>query len=83
MQPSVSFETGYPGEAWVLVDTAIALMTAAFLVTVRFYSLSAAWALTLPIAAVFYGYATCVSAIRFWLGRGGQWKGRAQASRGI
>ena len=73
----------YPGEAWVLVDTAIALMTAAFLVTVRFYSLSAAWALTLPIAAVFYGYATCVSAIRFWRGRGGQWKGRAQASRGI
>ncbi len=73
----------YPGEAWVLVDTAIALMTAAFLVTVRFYSLSAAWALTLPIAAVFYGYAACVSAIRFWRGRGGQWKGRAQASRGF
>jgi len=37
----------YPGEAWVLVDTAIALMTATFLVTVRFYNLSAAWALTL------------------------------------
>jgi len=24
-------------------------------------------------------YATCVSAVRYWLGRGGQWKGRAQA----
>ncbi len=71
----------YPGEAWVLVDTAIALMTATFLVTVRFYNLSAAWALTLPVAAVFYGYATCVSAARYWLGRGGQWKGRAQAPR--
>ncbi|HTF22737.1 MAG TPA: glycosyltransferase [Candidatus Limnocylindria bacterium] len=69
----------YPGEAWLLVDTAIALMTATFLVTVRFYNLSAAWALTLPFAAVFYGYATCVSAVRYWLGRGGQWKGRAQA----
>jgi hypothetical protein len=71
----------YPGEAWLLVDTAIALMTASFLVTVRFYKLSTAWALTLPVAAVFYGYATCVSAARYWLGRGGQWKGRAQAQR--
>jgi hopene-associated glycosyltransferase HpnB len=71
----------YPGEAWVLVDTAIALMIATFLVTVRFYNLSAAWALTLPVAAVFYAYATCVSAARYWLGRGGQWKGRAQAHR--
>jgi len=73
----------YPGEAWPLVDTAIALMTATFLVTVRFYNLSAAWALTLPVAAVFYGYATCLSAVRYWRGRGGQWKGRAQATRGI
>ena len=72
----------YPGEAWLLVDTAIALMTATFLVTVRFYNLSAAWALTLPFAAVFYGYATCVSAVRYWLGRGGQWKGRARAQNG-
>jgi len=72
----------YPGEAWLLVDTAIALMTATFLLTVRFYNLSAAWALTLPFAAVFYGYATCVSVVRYWLGRGGQWKGRAQAPNG-
>ena len=71
----------YAGEAWPLVDTAIALMTATFLVTVRFYNLSTAWALTLPVAAVFYGYATCLSAMRYWLGRGGQWKGRAQALR--
>jgi hopene-associated glycosyltransferase HpnB len=72
----------YPGEAWLLVDTAIALMTATFLPTVRFYNLSAAWALALPFAAMFYGYATCVSAVRYWLGRGGQWKGRAQAQNG-
>lgn len=71
----------YPGEAWVFVDTAIAIMTTTFLVTVRFYNLSAAWALTLPIAAVFYGYATCVSAVRYWLGRGARWKGRAQAQQ--
>ena len=71
----------YPGEAWLLVDTAIALMAATFLATVRFYNLSTVWALTLPVAAVFYGYATCVSAVRYWLGRGGQWKGRSQAPR--
>jgi len=71
----------YPGEAWLLVDTAIALMTATFLVTVKFYNLSAAWAFTVPVAALFYGYATCLSAVRYWLGRGGQWKGRAQAQK--
>lgn len=71
----------YPGEAWVLVDTAIALMTATFLVTVRFYNQSPVWALTLPFAAIFYGYATSLSAVRYWLGRGGQWKGRAQDPR--
>ena len=71
---------GYPGEAWLAVDTAIAMMAASYAVTVRFYGLSWPWALMLPIAAVFYAYATCVSAVRYWLGRGGQWKGRAQAS---
>jgi hopene-associated glycosyltransferase HpnB len=72
----------YPGEAWWFVDTTIALMTAPFAVTVRFYGLSWPWALTLPVAAIFYGYATCVSAVRYWLGRGAQWKGRAQARKG-
>ncbi len=69
----------YPGEAWLLVDTPVALMAASFAVTVRFYDLSWPWALTLPVAALFYAYATCVSAVRYWLGRGGQWKGRSQA----
>ncbi len=69
----------YPGEAWLLVDTTVALMAASFLATVKFYGQSWPWALTLPIAVVFYAYATCVSAVRYWLGRGGLWKGRAQA----
>jgi hopene-associated glycosyltransferase HpnB len=71
----------YPGEAWLLVDTTVALMAASFVATVKFYGLSWLWALTLPVAVLFYGYATCVSAARYWLGRGGQWKGRAQAPR--
>lgn len=69
----------YPGQAWLLVDTTVALMAASFLVTVKFYGLFWTWALTLPIAALFYIYATCLSAVRYWLGRGGQWKGRVQA----
>jgi hopene-associated glycosyltransferase HpnB len=54
------------------------LMTAAFLPMVRFYGLNPAWALTLPLSACFYMLATIHSAIKFWSGRGGEWKGRVQ-----
>jgi hopene-associated glycosyltransferase HpnB len=79
--PWFSFFSG-EDPAWFLASTAICLMTVTFGVTVRFYGFPWPWALTLPIGAVFYGYATFVSAVRYWLGRGGQWKGRAQAPRG-
>jgi hopene-associated glycosyltransferase HpnB len=65
--------------AWLLGSTAASLMMVTFLFTVKFYNRSALWALTLPFAAAFYGYATCLSAVRYWLGRGAQWKGRVQA----
>ena len=58
------------------------LMSLSFLPTVRFYRLSPLWAPLLPFSALFYSYATLLSALRYWRGRGGQWKGRAQASRG-
>jgi hopene-associated glycosyltransferase HpnB len=73
------FTLDEPG--WLLASTAISIMTVTYGVTVRFYSLPWLWALTLPFAAIFYGYATFLSAARYWLGRGGQWKGRAQAPR--
>jgi GT2 family glycosyltransferase len=57
------------------------LMSLSFLPTVRFYRVSPLWAPLLPLAALFYSYATWLSAARYWLGRGGQWKGRAQARR--
>jgi hopene-associated glycosyltransferase HpnB len=57
------------------------LMSASFLPTVRFYRVSPLWAPLLPLTALFYSYATWLSAVRYWLGRGGQWKGRAQAHR--
>jgi hopene-associated glycosyltransferase HpnB len=65
---------------WRTSLAAWALMTITYLPTVRFYGLSPLWAPTLPLAAVFYSYATWLSAWRYWLGRGGQWKGRAQAA---
>jgi len=71
------FTLDEPG--WLLASTAISIMTATYGATVRFYGLPWLWALTLPFAAVFYGYAAFLSALRYWLGRGGQWKGRAQA----
>lgn len=54
------------------------LMTAAYLPMVRFYGLNPAWALTLPSSACFYMLATIHSALKFWAGRGGEWKGRPQ-----
>ena len=69
--------------ARVLGASAWLLMAISFLPTVRFYRLSPLWAPLLPFAALFYTYATWVSAVRYWLGQGGQWKGRAQAHKGI
>lgn len=57
------------------------LMTGLYWPTVRFYRLPGWWAMLLPAAAAFYLYATSLSAARFWVGRGGYWKGRAQAQR--
>ena len=69
--------------ARILGGTAWMLMLISFLPTVKFYRLAALWAATLPLVALFYGWATWVSAWRFWLGKGGQWKGRVQAGQAI
>jgi hopene-associated glycosyltransferase HpnB len=66
---------------WRLGLAAWLLMAVTYLPTVRFYGLSPLWAPFLPVAAAFYSCATWLSAVRYWLGRGGQWKGRAQAAR--
>lgn len=59
--------------AWLLMALIYAPM-------VMFYRLSPLWALTLPLAAAIYMAATFDSAIRYWRGQGGLWKGRTQAS---
>jgi len=60
--------------AWVL-------MTIAYVPALRFYGRSVAWAPVLPLIAVFYISATIDSALAYWTGRGGLWKGRIQDER--
>jgi hypothetical protein len=45
----------------------------------RAYRRSPLWGIALPLIATLYGAFTLRSAIDVWRGRGGQWKGRAQA----
>ena len=66
------------GGLWGLGAAAYLLMFVAYLPMVRSYSLSVLWALTLPLAAAFYTWATMHSAVKHWSGRGGEWKGRTQ-----
>lgn len=55
------------------------LMAIAYVPTLRFYRQSLLWAPMLPLIALFYSAATVQSAVRYWRGAGGQWKGRSQA----
>jgi cellulose synthase/poly-beta-1,6-N-acetylglucosamine synthase-like glycosyltransferase len=64
----------------IIAASALLLMTLLYLPTTRFYRQSPAWALALPLTALLYSYATLISAARYYLGRGAQWKGRSQAS---
>jgi hopene-associated glycosyltransferase HpnB len=62
--------------AWIL-------MALAFQPMLRFYGRATSWGLALPLIATAYLAFTLKSAYLYWRGRGGLWKGRAQAIRGI
>jgi len=62
----------------LLGATAWLLMALVYFPMVRFYRLNLLWSLTLPLTAIFYMAATVHSAFKYWTGRGGEWKGRAQ-----
>ena len=78
LPPLLLFSTSLPGATGGIC--AWALMSLCYAPMVRFYGLNPLWALTLPAAAAFYAGATVYSAWLYQLGRGGQWKGRAQDS---
>lgn len=71
----------YAPSLWSLIAgfAAYLIMTLVYFPTIRFYDLPWAWALTLPAAALVYVAATVDSARLYHKGKGGQWKGRAQA----
>lgn len=58
------------------------LMIVAFQPMLRFYRRSPLWGVALPAIATFYAACTFTSAWAHWHGRGGMWKGRAQAAIG-
>lgn len=68
---SAALVVGIPAAAWLL-------MIVSYIPVLRLYRLSPLWALALPLAGVFYVGATFHSAMKYWSGRGGQWKGRVQ-----
>jgi len=58
------------------------IMIAAYVPALRFYGQPLLLAPLLPVTAAFYSFATLESAVHYWRGSGGYWKGRAQAARG-
>ena len=60
---------------WIGVAACV-LMFTTYVPTLRLYRVNPLAALSSPLAAIFYLEATVVSAIRYWRGRGGEWKGR-------
>jgi hopene-associated glycosyltransferase HpnB len=68
-----------PGPARVLGLAAWLAMVFAFRPTLAFYRVSPLWGLAMPAIAAFYLLFTLDSARQHRLGRGGFWKGRAQA----
>ncbi len=52
------------------------LMTCAYIPTIKLYKLSIIWALWLPAIAFLYTLMTIDSAVKYYQGKGGAWKGR-------
>ena len=71
---------GSAPECWLGVAS-VGLMLALYQPMLRFYGRSPLWALALPLIGAFYTGCTLASALAYYRGRGGMWKGRAQAAK--
>jgi hypothetical protein len=58
------------------------MMALSFAPMVRYYRLSPLWGFALPLIGALYTLFTVQSAVQVWQGKGGMWKGRAQAMAG-
>ncbi len=67
------------GPGQIMGIAAWAMMVAAFAPMLRFYRLSPLIGLAMPLIGGLYAAFTVESAVQHWRGRGGMWKGRAQA----
>ena len=75
---------GMPGIGLLLSPLSVKLLSAfclasmvlTYLPTLKFYRMSAWWALAMPLIGSLYLAMTWTSAINHWLGRTSQWKGR-------
>lgn len=65
--------------ARALGAAALAAMGLSYIPVLRFYRLSAAWALAMPLVGTLYLAMTWTSAVRHWSGAGLLWKGRRYA----
>ncbi len=72
------FALTWGARAWPAC-AAWAMMCIAYGPMLRYYRRSLLWAPLLPLVALFYVSATIGSAVRYWSGKGGQWKARVQA----
>ena len=73
------FASGYARAEGALAWLIMAIM---FQPMLRFYRRSPLWGAALPAIASYYGWCTFASARAHWQGKGGMWKGRAQAELG-
>ena len=62
---------------WIGLATCV-MMLATYVPILRLYRVNILSAVTLPLAALFYMYASIFSAWNYWRHKGGEWKGRAQ-----
>ena len=66
-------------EAGLIAATAWLAMLLAIQPMLFFYRRSVFWAFALPLVGAIYALFTLNSALQYWRGRGGLWKGRVQA----
>lgn len=71
------------GSARIAGLAAWLVMAALFQPILRFYRRSPLWGVALPLIAAFYAGCTLISALDHARGKGGMWKGRAQAALGL
>ena len=62
---------------WILSLLSLLFMVRGYIPTLKFYGLNWKWAFFMPLIGMLFLAMTWTSAIRYWRGKGAEWKGRA------